>query len=386
MKIKNNVHLPTHAFQRHLSQSSGQPPEQQPEPTPQKSGGIADTLTDAFLGGMRSYAALPGFFYPSVYGTAIEKDVIYQTLESLPLEDVAKVASVRMKDTLGSPNLLGLNRPTLGAISINRTGYGMDLEKVSSVLIHEVGHSVDYPNQMASQLTGGLSSSDPWGTGPFISDYAGTMAPEDFAESYRAYHLRPEELKATAPGKFEALQEAHEQTFLEAFVDRPAFRETGQLVGKAMGKVPYLRWGLEFASQMAAMNAAMTGVGDVLQGNLIRGAVGTGAGLALAFSQSHPLLGPVGLALMGARDGYDRALEEGVGMAGAAGSMVGAATGGLVGGFVAPLGLTMAGHALAGPVGGAVGLMVGAFTGPVIGTTVGSKVGMALGSNFDEDL
>lgn len=357
---------------------------QPPEPSRDSSSGLFQQATNSLADGFRSYKALPGFLYPSVFGTAAEKELILRTLDSLPLKDVSKVATVSMKDTLGSRNLLGVNRPAIGTISINRSGYGMsNPNEVVNTLVHEVGHSVDYPNKITSILTGGHSGSEPFGAPPYVSHYAGSAAPEDFAESYHAFHMEPEHLKSVSPEKHQALQEVSQNNFLQSFVDRPAFRETGQFIGKALEASPFLRMGLEFAGQIAVFNVASDGVSDLMQGNYIRGAVGAGAAAALAFAQSHPALAPAGMALLGARDGFDHAYDHEAGIGGTAGAMIGAGVGGVAGGFVAPLGLTMAGHALAGPVGGTIGLVVGAFAGHTAGTALGARVGLAAGSRLD---
>ena len=334
---------------------------------------------------LQTYKALPGFLYPSIFGTGAERELIVQTLDSLPLKDISKVSTVTMKDTLGSANLLGLNRPALGSISINRTGIGMgNPANVVETLVHEVGHSVDYPNKLPNLLLGGHSSSEPFGEAPFITRYAGTKAPEDFAESYAHFKLEPDKLKSVAPEKYRALEEIDTNNFMENLVDRPAFRETGQLIGRVLEASPFLRWGIEFGAQISTMNLVAGGVGELAQGNVLRGALSTGAGAALAFSQSHPALGPAAMGLLGARSGLDLATSENAGTAGKAAAMVGGGVGGAVGGIVGPLGLTYAGHAVAGPVGGAIGLLVGAVAGQQLGSKVGGELGLAAGGAVDD--
>lgn len=356
-------------------------PQNKPTTTQQVTAKVLDTVDHTLY----TYKALPGFLYPSVFGTAAERDLILQTLDSLPLKDVSKVATVTMKDTLGSANLLGVNRPAIGSIAINRTGIGMgNPSNVVDTLTHEVGHSVDYPNKLTSLIFGGHSSSEPFGEAPYISRYAGTQAPEDFAESYAHYKLEPQRLESVAPEKYRALEEIDKNNFMQNLVDRPAFRETGQFIGRVLEVSPFLRWGLEFGAQISTMNLLAGGVGEISQGNVLRGALSAGAGASLAFSQSHPALGPAALGLLGARSGLDLANADNAGTAGKAAAMIGGGVGGAVGGVAGPLGLTYAGHALAGPVGGAIGLLVGAVAGQQLGARVGGEIGLAAGKAVDD--
>ncbi|MGE0494655.1 MAG: hypothetical protein AB7S38_35930 [Vulcanimicrobiota bacterium] len=356
--------------------------DEQPQPRPTS---LGETVYDSVETVLNTYRAMPQFLYPSVYGTAAERSLIMNTLDSLPLKDVGSTVTITMKDTLGSANLLGVNRPALGSIAINRTGYGMsDPAEVVETLVHELGHSKDYPGRIPSILTGGHSGSGPFGSPPYVSRYAGTAAAEDFAESYATYRLDPDRLREVAPEKYAVFEKLNQKNFIESFLDQPAFRETGKLVGESLGKVPYLRWGLSFASQISMVNLAASGVQDVFSGHAVRGGLATGAAAALAFSHAHPLLGPAAMTLLGAHRGLQMAESRGAGAAGQALASVGAGTGGLVGGYVAPLGLTLVGHSLAGPVGGAVGLAVGALAGQALGTELGGRAGLALGASIDQ--
>ena len=74
---------------------------------------------------------------------------------------------------------------------------------------HETGHAVDYESQMF-KLFGERSSRNPFGKGPYISNYAQTNAREDFAESYEEFFVDPENLKQTAPEKYEAIKKMTE--------------------------------------------------------------------------------------------------------------------------------------------------------------------------------
>lgn len=340
---------------------------------------IQDTLSSAF----QTYQAMPRFLYPSVFGTAAEKELIFNTLDMLPISDVVNAPTIAMKDTLGSANLLGVTRPAIGSIAINRTGWGMgNPANVAETLVHEVGHTVDYPGRIVQVLTGGNSSSAPFGEGPYVSDYASTMHQEDFAETYAAYHLDPEGLKRVNPAKYEAMQQLEQPNFMEAFLDQPAFRETGRFVGDALSFTPWLRWGLEFAGQVGSFSLAVEGIGDLFGEHRLRGAVTTAAAAGLIFAFKHPLAGPAAMGLLGARRGYDMAAEKQAGATSTALAMTGAGAGGLVGGVAGPLGLTMAGHAAAGPIGGAVGLAVGAILGHKVGSTLGGKAGLWVGEQI----
>ena len=159
----------------------------------------------------RSFKAFPGFVYPSVYSaSAVEQQQIYNGLDRLPLHHVNDIKAIEVVAEIPNPtpgyvtngrawdfhgtNHMELSRKELG-----------NPAKWLRTQTHETGHAVDYESQMF-KLFGERSSRNPFGQGPYISDYAQTNAREDFAESYEEFFVDPENLKQTAPEKYEAIK------------------------------------------------------------------------------------------------------------------------------------------------------------------------------------
>lgn len=73
-----------------------------------------------------------------------------------------------------------------------------DAKVRTTQLTHELGHAFEETHRV---------DGPPWGSPPFISDYAEHKpGVEDVAESFRAYLEEPQELKRKCPEKFEALK------------------------------------------------------------------------------------------------------------------------------------------------------------------------------------
>ncbi|MBI2265362.1 MAG: hypothetical protein HYU64_09355 [Armatimonadetes bacterium] len=140
--------------------------------------------------------------FPKIVGATPEEAArIRQTLSQLPAEDRAAVKEIRVGDLPG--NLAGLAQPVGagGVVSLDRANWS---RMGSYVLIHEVGHAVDYKNGYTAR--GGQ-----WGQGPFISGYARTNPKEDFAESYARYYTNPGSLQTSAPGKYQQIHSQQSQ-------------------------------------------------------------------------------------------------------------------------------------------------------------------------------
>jgi len=69
-----------------------------------------------------------------------------------------------------------------------------------SILIHEIGHMRADETDL-SKVDLWLNRT-PYGNPPYISEYAGKNAEEDFAETYRAIWLEPSALRSKAPDKY----------------------------------------------------------------------------------------------------------------------------------------------------------------------------------------
>lgn len=352
---------------------------------------FANRATDAVLTGLRDLAyadkALPDFIYPSVFGTAAEKAQIWRTLDSLPMHDAVRPITVTVRESLGSDNLLGVTRPAINSIDINRTGIGMsDPANFEYTLVHEIGHTRDYQNGgVVSVLTGGHSADAPYGSPAYVSRYAGTMKQEDFAETYANYRLDPEHLRNVNQAKYEDMQRLDRPNFMEALVNREEFRETGKFIGAALEIHPWVRYGLSFATTVAAFNLATGGVGEVMSGvnakdnmTMLSGATQLAAGAGLMFAYKHPALGIAAMGALGAHRGLEIARHRGAREGACVAAAVGGALGGTVGGVAGPLGLTMLGYQVAGPIGGTVGLVLGGVLGNRLGASAGAHAGLKL--------
>ena len=367
---------------------------------------------------IRTADAFPRFVYPTIYGAqGAEKAQILQTLDQLPLHQVADVRSIRMVPQLessrpgwvvhGRANDLDVtNRIRLSRNSLNNP------EKFQATLIHEVGHTVDYETQKL-RLFGERSTREPFGESPHITEYAKTNHREDFAESYEEFHLNPENLREKAPDKYDAVAELDKPNFFERMIDREEFRETGKHMSEAFGKSELSR---HITSGALMASSVLQGVHGVSQwvrsastGDSLghaSGVLNTATGLAFASGLS-PLLG---MGLQGANQALHGAVHKGrlsaeevesavtlpvrplealfgretarieehhrpwKVAAVAGGGAIGGAAGSLIGPYVGVIG----GYHLAGGLGGTIGLLAGGLIGFTGGAALGGRVAGAL--------
>lgn len=373
------------------------------------------TLREAAADAGRSLQALPGFLYPAVTGTAAEKAVIFDTLDRLPMHDVATMPAIRVLNNLRLLNL-GRDGTMLGGtfgsgdMLLSRTdasGAHMSDDLTRYVVMHEAGHAHDFGGKgIVQALSGRKSNHGPWGDGPFPTSYAATAPPEDFAEGHAFYHLRPDEiarvqnevgarttnLEQFSPEKHRAMAESEKLGLLERFVEQKAFRETGRLVGELTSNPvgAALHTGLGMFATFSALSMAVIGGGDVISSIVrkdaamgVRGGLSLAAGVALSTTGLNPYSGPAALALLGARRGLDTAdrlaqANPQAAQGSKTAAAIGGAVGGAVGGVAGPLGGTLAGYAVGGPVGGVIGLVAGSLVGLRGGAELGARAGLAL--------
>lgn len=370
----------------------------------------------------RSFKAFPNFVYPSVYNAqGWERQAIFDSLDSLPLHQVNDVKALRMVDVIPNHNpgyVTNGQAWGFGAsneIQLSRTEL-TNPAKLRGTLTHEVGHTVDYESRWF-KLFGERSNQKPFGAGPHITDYAKTNHFEDFAESYEEYHLRPENLKKTAPEKYEAIREMSEPSALEALVDRKEFRETGKFIAETIGPNRIARHGVQVAYYASSVLQLTHGLsqwhrsgetGDGLAH--ASGILNTASGLAF-FTGMSPL---VGMAFQGANQALTSAVkaerlkvdevestiaapvrplealfgrkatpikdEHRVGKV--VSTALGGAVGGTAGALVGPYLGVMAGYHIAGGLGGAIGMVAGGLGGFLAGSELGGRVGGAIGNAF----
>lgn len=377
------VFAPVHRPAQKTASPSGSKSQQQ---APAAEPGVLDRVTDGLKDMAYAHRALPNFIYPSVFGTAAEKAAIWRTLDGLPMYDAVRPITITVKETLGSDNLLGVTRPAINSIDLNRTGIGMtNPHEFQYTLTHEIGHTRDYEGGVVNVLTGGHSSHAPFGHPQYVSRYAGTMKQEDFAESYAHYRMDPDHLRSVNQEKYDELQRLDRPNFMQSFVDREEFRETGKFIGHALEIHPYLRYGLSFATQLAAINLFTGGIGEVMSGvnakdnmRTLSGATELVAGASLMFVYKNPVLGFAAMGALGANRGLSIARKQGARDGACVAATVGGAIGGMAGGVAGPLGLTMLGYQVAGPIGGTVGLVVGGVLGNRLGSAAGAHAALKL--------
>ena len=369
-------------------------PEQPKSEQPQQSEGpgiFSKTLSyagDRALDLGYAASALPKFIYPTVVGTPAQEAMTWAALDKLPMHQAVRPISIETMPSFSQgPNLLGVNRVAIGHIRINAGGYDMEFaDQFNETVIHEVGHSNDYKSGMFSMLTRQNGSANPvFGKPGFVSEYAETQPAEDFAETYKVHHTRPQELQAVNPAKAEAMRKLDQPHFLEKLVDRPAYRETGKYIAQAFHSVPIARAGIELARQVTVANLAIMGGSEAIQGvvkgDWERAAGGTllaGAGAGMAMAPTLPWLGVAATAALGANRGLKLAQDQGATGAQKVLASTAGAIGGTVGGFVAPLALVQAGYSLAGPIGGTVGMVVGGLFGGYYGGKLAAQAALSL--------
>ncbi len=333
-------------------------------------------------------SALPKFIYPTVVGTPQQEALTWQALDNLPMHEAVRPISIETVPSFKEgPNLLGVNRVAIGHIRINAGGYDMEFaDQFKETVTHEVGHSNDYKSGMFSMLTRQHGSAHaPFGQPGFVSEYSETQPSEDFAETFKVHHTRPQELQAVNAAKAEEMRKLDQPHFLEKLVDRPAYRETGKYIAQAFHSVPIARAGLELARQVTVANLAIMGGSEAIQGvvkgDWERAAGGTllaGAGAGMAMAPTLPWLGVAATAALGANRGLKLAQDQGATGAQKVLASTAGAIGGTVGGFVAPLALVQAGYSLAGPIGGTVGLVVGGLFGGYYGGKLAAQAALSL--------
>lgn len=223
----------------------------------------AQMAESGFLGLGQAFKAISNILYPTIQGaTQAQRAVIESALDTLPLKTVASTAFVKLSENL-PPNVQGLNHLLPGAgTEIFFNPEGINTPGFNAYLVaHEFGHSKDQLGLMTSLHPGG-----PWGKAPFITDYASTGAPEDFAESHANYFTHPDLLKQVAPAKYQAMQQLNQPDMETQLFDHPAIREAGKHLSQAIDTVPGLRNLLEAAAALSAPLLLHRGAGQLEKG------------------------------------------------------------------------------------------------------------------------
>lgn len=187
--------------------------------------------------------AMPKFIYPTVVGTPAEEKAIYDALDKLPLKDVTASSVMHVIPGLTDTGISGMSQPGLTHTRILLDQGYINDGRAEALVHHEQGHAVDYSGGYG--LLGALNWRGPFGSGPFVSDYAKGNRYEDWAESYEAYHKDPVAFTRDFPHKAHIIEQAERTTPGEHMLDNEQVRSAGRTVGHALGTVPHLRTAME---------------------------------------------------------------------------------------------------------------------------------------------
>ncbi len=261
---------------------------------------------------------LPKFLYPTSSGaTDAQREGIYNTLDRLPLEDVTASATIQVVDGLTDTGISGMSQPGASHTHILLDSGYLNDSRGPGLVFHEQGHAVDYSGGF------GLLGSHNWkagfGSGEHISRYAESNRYEDWAETYEHYHLDRESV-AHLHDKADAIERVSRQNALNRAVDQPKIREAGKRVSETIGKVPYLRTGLELAGSLVAPIQTYRGASKLIDGletdddyKKLDGKMTLASGMFLSLPGANPLAlvsSASGMALKGlAKDGDQAELD-----------------------------------------------------------------------------
>ncbi len=225
--------LAGYALERHADKKPG-PKEKESQST--KAAESLVTVASA----LRS---MPKFIYPTVVGTAAEEKAIYDALDKLPLKDVTASSVLHVVPNLTDTGISGMAQPGLTHTRILLDQGYINDGRAESLVHHEQGHAVDYSGGYG--LLGALNWRGPFGSGPFVSEYASGNRYEDWAESYEAYHHDPVAFHRDFPEKAHIIEQAERTTPGEHMMDNESVRNAGRSIGHALGTVPHLRTAME---------------------------------------------------------------------------------------------------------------------------------------------
>ncbi|MHB2017915.1 MAG: hypothetical protein ACYCW6_13275 [Candidatus Xenobia bacterium] len=371
--------------------------------------------------------AFPQFIYPTITGaTASEKAFILQTLNNLPLKDVASVNSIEMVPHLANASGVAIPENVTNVVQLARDQTSLSPQWFQWTLTHEIGHAKDFASRWFGLFGGDSTTNGEFNHGPYITDYAHTSVAENYAESYAQYHVDPSRLQHVAPAKYAIINSQEHQNILEQAIDNHAFRATGEWIGQNVLSNQVVRTGaqalywvggalqlglgleqLHLAAKDNDPDKHMQGILNVASGTLISTHVLAAGGLVIQGARRALVSGIKRGDITGAdADAVVRKVsdpvERGVRFVGskvhltapfeplptrpdphlkefrAAAIGIGGSAGAVVGGLAGPYAGVTAGYAVGGPVGGAIGLVTGALVGYIGGSYAGGRLGSAV--------
>ena len=381
-------------------------------------------VTDSALTAGTALQSLPQFVYPSVVGaTDAQVETIYNALDKLPLHQATASATMQVVPGLIKTGISGMSQPGDSHVHILLDeSYINSQWRAEHLINHEQAHAVDYSGGFG--LLGAHNWKAGFGKAPFVSNYASGNRYEDFAESFEAFHDDPEAFRQNFPDKAAAIEELSHTDPLTAAADRPGVRKAGRNIGATLGKVPYLRTGLELAGSLVAPIQTHRGASKLIEGlesgdkaqqldgklNLATGlfltipgarpfALGTGiAGNAIRLTskednQEHMeeankwanrvlsvSAGPVGMAvgaIVGEMEANGLRMDESKGFSADGWQASRPGKGAMLKGTLATVGGTVGGAVLGAALGGAISGSPGAVLGALWGQVAGGMTGLA---------
>ena len=392
-----------------------------------KSDGAESKKGSSLAGGALNLAAagraLPSILYPTVSGaTDAQIDTIYNALDKLPLEDVTSSATMQVVPDLVDTGISGMAQPGSSHVHILLDeSYINNSSRAADLVIHEQGHAVDYGGGFG--VVGSHNWRGGFGKGEFVTEYASTNRYEDFAESYEHFHQHGEEFSHDFPEKAGAIERVSMQDPLNRLADQPKIREAGKEASKAIGKVPYLRTGLEVAGSLIApamLYRGATKLSKALQDGddsaKVEAKMNLASGLFLSLPGASPLAlvssvagsalkavdkadkhsdgewsnkwadrilatsaGPLGMGLAAVKSELNAngmKFDASEGFAAAGWQQSTPSKGALLKGTVSTVGGVVIGSMLGAAVGGAVGGQTGAVLGTMWGQVAGGAIGL----------
>lgn len=253
-------------------------------------------VSDSALAAGSVLQALPKFVYPSVVGaTDAQIDTIYNALDKLPLHQATASATMQVVPDLVDTGISGMAQPGNSHVHILLDeSYINSAHRGEHLVLHEQAHAVDYSGGFG--LLGAHNWKAGFGQAPFVSGYAESNRYEDFAESFEAYHVDPESFRRNFPEKAAAIEKISHADPLSAAADNSGVRTAGRNIGRTIGKVPYLRTGLELAGSLVAPIQTYRGASKLIEGlesgdkaQAVDGKLNLATGLFLTLPGATPL-------------------------------------------------------------------------------------------------
>jgi hypothetical protein len=381
-------------------------------------------VTDTALTVGTALQSLPKFVYPSIVGgTDAQVETIYNALDKLPLHQATASSTMQIVPGLIGTGISGMSQPGDSHVHILLDESYIDSKwSAENLVMHEQAHAVDYSGGFG--LLGAHNWKAGFGKEPFVSGYASSNRYEDFAESFEAYQQDPESFRQNFPAKAAAIEEISHADPLSAAADQPGVRKAGRNIGATLGKVPYLRTGLELAGSLVAPIQAHRGASKLIEGletgnkaQQLDGKLNLATGLFLSIPGARPFAlgsgiagnairltsredneehmdeankwanrvlsvsaGPVGMAvgaIVGEMQANGLKIDESKGFTADGWQSSRPGKGAMLKGTLATVGGTVGGALLGAAIGGAISGSPGAFLGALWGQVAGGMTGLA---------